>query len=92
MKKFSAILALLVSPAWASVVTTKHIASPVEGWQLLVDSVPYIVKGIGYETVAKGQGPNLCFSQVLASGATQYSTGYWDPFIQKVRMLLLGLI
>lgn len=63
----------------ASVVTTHRATN---GWQLLVDGQPYVIKGMNYDSTATGQNPNVCTSTVFASSAVYSPSCYWDWMIQ----------
>lgn len=79
MKKWIFALSfLLVGSVQASVVTTHRAAG---GWQLLVDGQPYIIHGMGYNSTATGQDPNVC-SRVVYPSSAVYFSGYWDWMIQ----------
>ena len=84
MKKWLFSLLLLTSNSWASIVKVNHAS---DGWQLLVDSVPYIIHGVGYDSTATGQNPNVCSSSTVSGGA-YYSTGYWDWAIQTADQIV----
>jgi hypothetical protein len=81
MKKIAIItLIFIASISYGSTVRTYQTNGH---WQLLVDGQPYIIHGVGYNSTATGQNPNVCTSTAAAyNGGTYYPNGYWDWMIQ----------
>lgn len=78
MKKLFLTLLFIAAPTSASVVRVNQ-TSPGQ-WQLLVDSAPYIIRGVGYTDDIVGVTPSVCVSTLIAG--TTYYDGWQDYTIR----------